>query len=176
MFIGRSQIAHGWALAQRGEVEAAIAQIREGLVACGQTGSRMGETFYTALLAEVHLSTGQIEDAKVAIGQAKDFVEATNERWMEADIYRLEGDIILCDSPNLVDEARSCYARALKVAESKQARSLELRAATSLARLLQNQGERQAAADVLAPIYGWFTEGFGTADLKKAKLLLDELV
>jgi class 3 adenylate cyclase/predicted ATPase len=176
MFIGRSQIARGWVVAQRGEPEAGIAEIREGLVACSQTGSRMGETYYTALLAEAHLAAGQIDDAKVAIGQAKEIVEATNERWMEADIYRLEGDIVLRDSAERADEAGSCYTTALKLARDIQARSLELRAATSLARLLQNHGERKKAVDVLAPTYGWFTEGFDTADLKKAKVLLDELI
>lgn len=150
-------------------------QILEGLVACSQTGSRLGETYYTALLAETHLAAGQIDDAKVASGQAKDIVEATNERWMEADIYRLEGDIIMCESPKHVNEAESCYTKALKLARGEQARSLELRAATSLARLWEDQGKREKAADVLAPIYEWFTEGFDTADLKRAKMLLDEL-
>jgi len=176
MFIGRSQIARGWAVAQRGEPENAIAQIREGLAACGQTGSRMGETYYTALLAETLLAAGQIDDAIVAIRQAKDIVETTDERWIEAEIYRIEGDITLSDSPKRADEAESSYAKALEIARSKQARSLELRAATSLARLWSNQGERNKAVDVLAPVYNWFTEGFDTADLKNAKALLDELI
>jgi predicted ATPase len=176
MLIGRNQIAGGWAVAQRGEWDAGIAQIREGLVACGQTGSRMGETFYMALLAETLLGAGQIDDAIVAIGQAKDAVEATDERWIEAEIYRLEGDIVLSDSPNKTDEAESSYNKALEVARSKQARLLELRAATSLARLWSEKGERNKAVDVLAPVYNWFTEGFDKADLKNAKELLDELI
>ncbi len=99
----------------------------------------------------------------------------TGERWYEAELYRLKGELLLQQSSDNQAEAEACFQQALDVARHQQAKSFELRAATSLARLWQQQGKRQEAHDLLAPVYSWFTEGFDTADLQDAKALLDEL-
>ena len=102
-------------------------------------------------------------------------VNRLEERWFEAELYRLKGDALLILSPERAAEAEACYHQALAVARDQGASLWELRAATSLARLWRNQSRRAEARDLLAPVYGWFTEGFETADLKDAKALLDEL-
>ena len=99
----------------------------------------------------------------------------TGERFCEADLYRLKGELLLVCSAENNGEAETCFQHALTVARRQQARSWELRAATSLSRLWQHQGKRAAAYDLLAPVYGWFTEGFDTADLQEAKALLEDL-
>jgi predicted ATPase len=102
-------------------------------------------------------------------------VDKTGERVYEAELHRLKGELLLQQSPDNAAEAETCFHKAIEVAQSQHAKSWELRAATSLARLWQQQDKRQDAYDLLAPVYGWFTEGFDTADLKDAKALLDEL-
>jgi predicted ATPase len=101
--------------------------------------------------------------------------DITGERWYEPELYRLKGELLLQQSSNNQADAETCFHHALDVAHNQQGKSLELRAATSLARLWQQQGKRQEAHHLLAPVYGWFTEGFDTADLKDAKALLDTL-
>jgi len=102
-------------------------------------------------------------------------VETLGERWWEAEIYRLTGELLLAQDGHRADEAQACLRKALTIARCQQAKSLELRAARSLSRLWQQQGKRAAAYELLAPIYGWFTEGFDTADLQEAKALLEAL-
>ncbi len=102
-------------------------------------------------------------------------VEKTGERWYEAELHRLKGELLLSQSSDKLSQAETSFHQALSVSRSQQARSLELRAATSLARLWQSQDKRQEAYDLLAPVHGWFTEGFDTEDLQEAKALLDEL-
>jgi len=103
-------------------------------------------------------------------------VDTTGERWYAPELYRLKGDLLLQQHADNQAEAETCFQQAITVAQNQQAKSLELRAATSLARLWQQQGKRQEAHDLLAPVYHWFTEGFDTADLKDAKALLEELM
>jgi predicted ATPase len=100
-------------------------------------------------------------------------VDTTGERWYEPELYRLKGELLLQQTSDSQAEVETCFQHALSIARSQQAKSLELRAATSLARLWQRQGKRQEAHDILAPVYHWFTEGFDTADLQDAKALLD---
>jgi predicted ATPase len=107
--------------------------------------------------------------------EALTLVDTTGERWYEPELYRLKGELLLQQSSDNQDEAENCFQQAITVAQNQQAKSFELRAATSLARLWQQPGKRQAARDLLAPVYGWFTEGWDTADLKEAKALLDAL-
>jgi len=102
-------------------------------------------------------------------------VEATKEKWYEADVHRIAGEIVLMSPERDAAKAEACFERALAVARQQQARSWELRAAMSMARLWREQGKRDEARELLAPVYGWFTEGFDTLDLKQAKALLDEL-
>jgi predicted ATPase len=118
---------------------------------------------------------GQAEEGLRSLVEASSHLDKTQERWVEAKLCRLRGDLLLAVSSDNHAAAEACFQQALDVACHQQAKSWELRAATSLARLWQSQDKRQDAYDLLAPVYGWFTEGFDTADLKDAKQLLDEL-
>jgi predicted ATPase len=128
-----------------------------------------------SLLAEAYARAGQPEAGLQAVAEALTQVEATEERWCEAELHRLQGTLRLQLASAEADKAEACFQRALDVARRQQAKALELRAALHLSRLWQRQGKRQEAHDLLAPIYGWFTEGFDTADLQEAKALLEEL-
>jgi predicted ATPase len=118
---------------------------------------------------------GQFDDAWRSIGDAMTAVETTKRRWWEAEVYRVAGEIGLKSPEPDAAKAEDYFARALAVAREQQAKSFGLRAAMSMARLWRDQGKRQQARDLLAPIFGWFTEGFDTLDLKQAQTLLDEL-
>jgi predicted ATPase len=126
------------------------------------------------LLADVSAHLGHPEDGLQALAEAHTLREQQEERWCEAEVYRLWGILLLRQTGTPQAEAAAWLQRALDVARRQEAKSLELRTATSLARLWQRQGKRQEAHDLLAPIYNWFTEGFDTLDLKDAKALLDE--
>src|SRR5262249_6236541 len=117
----------------------------------------------------------QPEAGLTVLAEALTLADTTGERWYEAECYRLKGVLLLQQHSDNQAEAESCFHKALEIACNQQAKSLELRAATSLARLWQQQGKRQEAHDLLAPVYGWFTEGFDTVDLQDAKVLLAEL-
>jgi predicted ATPase len=126
-------------------------------------------------LARAHAELGQFEEAWRCIGEAMTAVETTKEKWCEAEIQRAAGEITLMSPEPDAAKAEAYFERAISVARAQEAKSWELRAATSLARLWCKQGRRGEARDLLAPIYGWFTEGLGTRDLKEAKALLAEL-
>jgi predicted ATPase len=126
-------------------------------------------------LTRAYAELGRFDEASRCIGEAIIAVQTTNESWYEADIRRIAGQIALRSSGPDAAKAEAYFARALAVARQQQAKSWELRAAMSMARLWRDQGKRDEARDLLAPIYGWFTEGFDTLDLKEAKTLLDEL-
>jgi predicted ATPase len=131
--------------------------------------------YFLALLAEGYGITGQPKAGLAALAEALTLVDKTGERWYESELYRLKGELLLQQSPNHHTEAHTCFQQALDVARAQQAKSLELRAATSLASLWQQQGERADAHQLLAEVYDWFTEGFNTADLQEARELLDTL-
>jgi hypothetical protein len=122
-----------------------------------------------------HRQFGQFTDAWRHIGEAFSAIETSKERWHDAEVNRIAGEIALKSSEPDAVKAETYFKRALAVAHEQQARSWELRAAMSMARLWCDQGKRDEARDLLAPVYGWFTEGFDTLDLKEAKALLDEL-
>jgi class 3 adenylate cyclase/predicted ATPase len=166
---------HGWTLAQQGQAQEGIAQITQGLRAFQATGAEITRWYYLALLAEAHSLIGQPEVGLTALGEALTLVDTTGARLYEAELYRLKGELLLQQSADNQLEAETCFHRAISIAQNQSAKSWELRTATSLARLWQHQGKRQEAYDLLAPVYGWFTEGFDTADLKDAKALLDAL-
>ena len=128
-----------------------------------------------AYLARAHAELGQFEEAWRCIGEAMTAVETTKEKWCEAEIHRTAGEIALMSPEPDAAKAEAYFERALVGCPGQQAKSWELRAAMSLARLWRDQGKRDEARDLLAPVYGWFTEGFDTLDLKEAKALLDEL-
>jgi predicted ATPase len=118
---------------------------------------------------------GQFDDAWRCIDDAIETIERSKEKWCEAEVHRIAGEIALKSSTPDVEKAEAYCERALAVARQQQAKSWELRAAMSMARLWRDQGKRHEARELLAPVYGWFTEGFDTLDLKEAKALLDEL-
>jgi predicted ATPase len=170
-------IMGGWALAAQGEGEAGIAQMQQGLAAFHATGAVLNRTYYLFLLAEAYAQRGQTEEGLCALTEALDGVQSGRERWWEAELHRLSGDLLLAQTgtnQQLV-EVEQCFRRAVGIAQQQQAKSLELRATMSLGRLWQRQGKRSEAYALLAPVYGWFTEGFDTADLQEAKTLLEEL-
>jgi predicted ATPase len=130
---------------------------------------------FLARLARAHAELGSFDEAWRRIGEATTAVETTKEKWCEAEVHRTAGDIELMSPAPDTAKAEAHFERALTVARSQQAKSWELRAATSLARLWRDEGKRDQARDLLAPVYGWFTEGFDTLDLKEAKALLGAL-
>jgi predicted ATPase len=165
----------GWALAMQGDVAAGVAHIHEGWEVLQGTGLKVYRPYWLALLAEAYSQAGQPETGLLALEEALTLVAATEERWWEAELYRLQGALLLQLPPPDVGQAEACFQQALDVARGQQARALELRAALSLAQLWQGQGKRAAARELLAPIYDWFTEGFDTVDLQETQALLKEL-
>jgi TOMM system kinase/cyclase fusion protein len=165
----------GWALAMQGQGEAGMAQVRQGLAAWRATGAALFVPCFCTWLAEVAAHLGHTEDGLQALAEAHTLVEQHEERYWEAEVCRLRGVLCLRQPGTPQAEAEPWLRRALDIARRQEAKSLELRAALSLTRLWQQQGQRADAYDLLAPIYGWFTEGLDTADLQEAKALLDEL-
>ncbi len=149
--------------------------ISSGITTYRSTGSRVYLPFFLSHLSRAYAELGQFDEAWRCIGEAMAAVETTNERWYEAEINRIKGEIALkLPRPDLL-QARAYFECALTVARTQQAKSLELRAAMSMARLWRDQGKPNEARDLLTPVYNWFTEGFDTLDLKEAKALLDTL-
>jgi predicted ATPase len=201
LWAARGTMVRGWALAVQGQGEEGIAHMHQGLAAYQATGAKRGQPYFLALLAEAYGNVGQAEAGLRVLAEALALVRTMGERWGEAELYRLKGELLLLQAtarggPDKVPtneslggevegeatghlplraEAESCFQQALTMARHQQAKSWELRAAMSLARLWQRQGKRADAYALLAPIYGWFTEGFDTADLQEAKALLAEL-
>jgi predicted ATPase len=168
-------ILRGWALAEQGQKEEGIVQLRHGLAAWRAAGSEQARSHQLALLAEAYGKAGQSEEGLTLLVEALNIVDKTAQRYYQAELHRLKGELLLkCDIEKRA-EAQACFREAIMIARQQQAKSLELRAATSLARLLRENCCRDEARTMLADIYGWFTEGFDTADLKEAKGLLDEL-
>jgi predicted ATPase/class 3 adenylate cyclase len=179
----RATPLRGWALATSGHGEEGIAQIQEGLDAYRRRGATLDRPYFLALLAEALAQGGQIRAALEALAEALARLPKSGVHWWEAELHRQRGELLLRraarshppQSSENEHDAEICFQHALDVARHQQATSLELRAAMSLARLWQQQGKRAEAYELLAPVYGWFTEGFDTADLQEAKALLDEL-
>ncbi|MBI2360624.1 MAG: AAA family ATPase [Deltaproteobacteria bacterium] len=162
----------GWALTERGKGKKGIAQMRQGLDAFAATGAELTRSYFLVLLAEAYGKAGGTEQGLTLLAEARDFVDKHGERFYEAEIYRLKGELLL-----KIEDRRSemCFSQAIEIAGRQGAKFLELRAVTSLSRLLQKQGKKETARKLLAESYGWFTEGFDTPDLKEAKALLEDL-
>ena len=165
----------GCLLALTGKASDAVQTITCGVTAMRSTGTTMWMPFWLSYLARANAEIGQPDDARRCIGEAMAAVETAKERWCEAEVNRIAGEIALLSPEPDVAKAEAYFERALAVAREQQAKSWELRAAMSMARLWRDQGNRDEARDLLAPVYGWFTEGFDTLDLKEAKALLDAL-
>ncbi len=165
----------GWLLALTDKAADAVPLISEGIAAYRATGSTNWIPLRLSYLALARGEIGQLDEAWRCIDEASTAIALTSERWCEAEVDRIAGEIILKTPAPDMAKAQAYFQRALDTARAQQAKSWELRAATSMARLWRSQGKRDVARDLLAPVYGWFTEGFDTIDLKEAKALLDEL-
>ena len=165
----------GWALAMQGQGEVGLAQVRQGITALQAIGIALYVPYFCAVLADICDHLSHPEDGLQALAEAHTLVEQHEERWWEAEVCRLRGVLLLRQPGTPQAEAEAWLQRALDVARRQEAKSLELRAAMSLSRLWQQQGKRDEARALLAPVYSWFTEGFDTADLQEAKALLDAL-
>jgi predicted ATPase len=165
----------GCVLALTGRASDATKTLISGITAVRTTGATLLLPFYLPHLARAHAELGQFEAAWRCIREAMTAAETTKETWCEAEIHRRAGEIALMSPSPDAAKAQADFERAIAIAHEQKAKSWELRAATSLARFWRDHGKRQQARDLLAPMYGWFTEGFDTSDLKEAKALLDEL-
>jgi len=167
-------IFRGATRALAGDAPDAAQQITSSLQSNLSTGASVSIPYFLSVLAKVNADLGELDKAWRCIDEAMAAVEATGERWGEADIHRTAGEIALMSWKPDATKAQAHFERALEVARAQKARSWELRAAMGLARLRRDQGKRAEAHDLLAPVYGWFTEGFETRDLREAKALLEE--
>jgi predicted ATPase len=149
--------------------------ITSAMKALRRTGTTLWMPSYLSYLARAYAELDGLEDAWRCIREAMTAVESTDERWYEAEVNRTAGEIALKWPKRDTAKSEAYFQRALAVARQQQAKSWELRTAMSMARLWRDQGKRDEARELLAPVYGWFTEGFDTRDLKEAKALLEEL-
>ena len=165
--------AKGYAMTRRGEIDSGITQMKDGIALFEECGAGLFLPHYKTLLAEAFIARGDLGDATELLDQAAEPYERWGEGHYRAESIRVRGDLLRCAGDDLAGEA--CYREAIAFAQEQEASLFELRAATSLARLWKSQAKTKEARDLLAPVYGWFTEGFDAADLKEAKALLDEL-
>jgi predicted ATPase len=178
LYLREGLVQQGWMLMAQGRVEEGIATMRQGVAALRNPGAGSHVPSHLARLAEAYGMVGQADQGLATLDEALDLVHHTDERWWEAELYRLRGELLrqaAGGGQRAEWTPQACFQHALEIARRQQAKSLELRAAMSLSRLWQQQGKRDDARQLLAPIYGWFTEGFDTADLQEAKALLEEL-
>jgi len=167
-------IMHGWALCYQGQSEVGLDELSRGIEAYAAVQVRLNLAHFTAAFAEACRHAGKVELGLAAIEDAVCLFQVA-ERWCQSGILQLKGEILMSSRADRWADAETCFHEALRIARRQEAKSSELRAAASLARLRRDQGRRAEARDLLAPVYGWFTEGFDTADLWEAKALLDEL-
>ena len=166
---------HAWAMAEQGRSEEGVAHLQEGLAALRATRSEMLRPYFLCMLAEAYMEAGRFDDGLSALTDALAAADEHENRSHEAEIHRLKGELLLRQNHSNAATALSCFQRVSEIARKQSAKSWELRATMSLARLLAKSNRREEGRKALAEIYGWFTEGFDTADLKEAKALLDEL-
>ena len=174
-WVAWGMIFQGWAGAELGRKAEGIAQIRAGLATYHTTECVLWLPYFLAVLAEAYGRSGQAEEGLSVLAEAVALVDRNQERFYEAELHRLRGELLIEQAQKNEPEGEAAFQQALVITRQQEAKSWELRAATSLARLWHSQGKTAEARDLLAPIYGWFTEGFDTADLKDAKALLSEL-
>jgi predicted ATPase len=175
MWKASGMMHEGCALAATGNASAAIEMLTAGIVGYRSTGATLSITSFLSYLAQAYGEVGQFDNAWHCISEAVTVIENAKERLFEAEVYRIAGEIALKSPQPDAAKAEANFERALAVARQQQAKSFELRASMSLACLWRDQGKMQQARELLAPVYGWFTEGFDTRDLKEAKALLEEI-
>ena len=181
-WLGVGLAVRAWALAARADPVGALPLLEQSTSTFASAGQELAATWLLGLASEIHTAAGHSTPVIPLLTGALALAEKNSERFYEAELHRLQGEALLVDRPppvadcaSPVADAEECFRRARAIARNQQAKSLELRAATSLARLWRDQGKRAAARDLLAPVYAWFTEGFDTRDLVEAKALLDGL-
>ena len=173
MWLAYGKIYRGWAAGAQGRPLESVPEIAQGIADYRATRTLRDLPYHLSLLAETLHRAGKTEEALDTLSEALGFVAKTQERWWEAELHRLKGEFLLSLATADPTEVETCYRSAIAVAQAQSAKMLELRAAVSLARLWRKQGKRTEAYELLAPIYGWFSEGFGTSDLNEARLLLE---
>jgi class 3 adenylate cyclase/predicted ATPase len=174
-WVASATIRRGEALVLQGQSQEGIVLIQRGIAAKRATGSEVTWSWHSARLAEAYGKVGQAQKGLSTLAEVLAWIENTGERSFEAELHRLKGELLSQQNSDNQAEAETCFHHAINIARNQQAKSFELRTAPSLARLWQQQGKRQEAHDLLAPVYNWFTEGFDTLDLKDAKALLEAL-
>ena len=174
-WLGQATGLRGWTMAEQGHNEEGIAQIQEGLAAYRATGAELNRPYFLCLLAEACTKSGRLDDGLSALREALVAANEHENRHHEAEMHRLKGELLLKQNDSNTAEVQNRFKRAIEIAQRQRAKSWELRATMSLARLLAKEGRRDEGRTMLAEIYCWFTEGFDTADLRDAKTLLDEL-
>jgi predicted ATPase len=192
LWLAWGMVFRGWSLMEQGQEETGVEELRQGIAQWQATGAEVWLPYFRSLLAKAHGKAGRREEGLQVLTEALAVTSANGEAWFDAELYRLKGELTLQEfqvssskfqvlpgtqhmTPNTHSAAEACFQRAFKIARQQSAKSLELRAAMSLGRLWQSQGKNEEAYSLLAPVYAWFTEGFGTKDLQDAKALLDEL-
>jgi adenylate cyclase len=175
LFVGHGTLWQGWALAMQGQSAAGLAKMHQGRAAVLAMGQELSRPYHLVPLAEAAGHAGQVAEGLCLLAEALTAFEAIGRGDMLTEAYRLQGEFLLRQAIPDAAQAEACFQQALALARRQQAKSWELRAALSLARLWQRQGKRAEAYALLAPIYGWFTEGFDTADLQDAKAVLETL-
>jgi predicted ATPase len=200
-WVAQGTIFQGWALTEQGQTEEGLIQIRQGLAAYQTMRTEIQRTYLLGLLAEAYRKRGQTKEGLNVLTEVLALVDKIGEHYYEAELYRLRGTLTLQSqtslkqvsgksqtgqdqskdtdpqplTPDPQGEAEACFLKAIEIARKQQAKLWELRAATSLAHLWQQQDKKAAAYKLLADVYNWFTEGLDTKDLQEAKLLLEEL-
>ena len=172
LYQATAMVTRGWALIKQGQAEEAIEQISQGLDAYQATGTELLRAHFLGLLAEALGKARRAQEGLRVLEEALTIAHRDSERYYLAELYRLKGELLLAST---VDTAENCFNQAIEIAQQQETKSLELRAAMSLAQLYQNQDRQQEAHDALAPVYESFTEGFDTTDLREARALIAEL-
>jgi predicted ATPase len=175
LWAGIATAMHGWVLSAQGHSADGITRIREGLSVLARTGDRLFSPYFLAMLAGALGDAGRGEEGMSALAEAIDSYRKSGVPFWDSELQRLKGELHFANDQSDAAAAEACFIRAIETAQAQCAKSLELRAATSLARLWRDGGRRGEARDLLAPVYGWFTEGFDTADIKEAKALLERV-
>jgi class 3 adenylate cyclase/predicted ATPase len=175
-WVAQGTILHRWALAIQGNEQAGVAEMHRALADLSAVGAELLGPYLLALLAETHGANGHTDEGLRVLADALHLAARTKECWWKAELHRLRGELLLLKSAEHECAAEDCFQEALDLARTQKARSLELRAAMSLARVWLRRGKRQDARDLLAPVRGWFTEGFATADLQEADALLHQMI
>jgi predicted ATPase len=175
LWLALGTLLRGWALTAQGQLQEGVRQMHQGLTDWRASGANTLVPYFLAVLAEGYATINQIDTSLALLDEASNLIEKTQERWWQAEVMRLQGELQLMQSIDHSTEAEARFHQGLEIARRQQAKSLELRAAMSLSQLRRQQGKLEEARELLEGLYAWFTEGFDTANLRDAKALLGTL-